>query len=345
MGTRLKTAIIVCIVSSIGAALLAAAYSGLVDGDKVYGAVTGAVIVAPIVVFEMFVMRGRVGAPLRHLPVWALMLVSACVWFASVLVGLLFISPAIFGLGSLPEWYLKSGFMQDVVFAFLVVAFINVAVRVHSLVGTRVLLNFLLGRYHRPLREQQVFMFVDFLDARGLSRRLGDLRAQTLIAAVFFDVDEPVREFGGETHRYIADEMVVTWPLARGIKAARCLECALEIDALLRANAEKYRVRYGEAPRLRMALHGGPVVVSEIGDERREIVYFGDTINTAARLRGLGKKIERNLVVSAALLEQMKLPEAARAEDMGTFELSGKAEGTRVFAVDAQGSVGRITPL
>jgi len=337
VGRRLRIAIIICVVASAGAALLAVAYSVLVGGDKLYGAVTGMVIVAPIVAFETFVMRGHVGASLRHLPLWALMLVSAGVWFVSILVGILFISPAIFDLGALPKWYLKTGFKQDVVFAFLVAVFINVAVRVHSLVGTRVLLNFLLGRYHRPLREEQVFMFVDFLDARGLSKRLGDVRAQSLIAAAFFDIDEPVREFGGETHRYIADELVVTWPLARGVKDARCVKCALRIGALIRANAEHYRRTYGEAPRLRIALHGGPIVVSEIGDERREIVYFGDTVNTTARLRGLAKKLQRSLVVSAALLARLQLPEDARAEDIGTFEFSGKAEATRVFAVHSDG--------
>jgi adenylate cyclase len=210
---------------------------------------------------------------------------------------------------------------------------VNFSVRIHSLVGTRVLLNFLLGRYHRPLREQRVFMFVDFLGARALSDRLGDIRAQSLISAVFFDIDGTIGKFAGEIHRYVGDELVVTWPFQRGIRGARCVKCALEIIALLRNNAEHYRKAYGEAPRLRIALHGGPVVVSEIGDDRREIVYFGDTVNTAARLRGLAKKIQRELVISAALLEHTGLPDDVRAEDMGAFELSGKAQATRVYAV------------
>ena len=330
----MSTVIVVCIVAILGGAVLAVLYTALIDGDKVFGAVTGAAIAAPIVLFEMFVMRGHLGAPLRHLPLWGIALVSFGVWIASILAGILVIAPAIMGLEAYPEWYFKAGFKQDAVFALLLVVVVNFSIRIHSLIGTRVLLNFLLGRYHRPLREQQVFMFLDFLDARGMSRRLGDIRAQSLIAAVFFDIDEAVLEFGGETHRYIADELVVTWPLARGTKDTRCLNCALAIQALVRANAERYRKAYGEAPRLRMALHGGPIVVSEIGDDRREIVYFGDTINTTARLRGLAKKIGRGLVVSAELLDRMRLPDGARIEDMGSFELSGKAASTRVFAVE-----------
>lgn len=333
MSARMKTAIVVCIFATLGAVILAVAYTAVLDGDLLFGAVTGGAIAAPIVAFEVFVMRGRLGAPLRHLPPWAVILVSFGIWSASILVGMLLVGPAIMGLDDYPEWYYRTGFKQDAVFALLLVVFVNFAMRVHSLIGTRVLMNFLLGRYHRPIREEQVFMFVDFLDARGMSRRLGDVRAQSLIATVLFDLDEAVLELDGETHRYIADELVVTWPLDRGTQDARCVACALRIVALLERNAARYRDDYGEAPRLRIGLHGGPVVVSEIGDERREIVYFGDTVNTAARLRGLAKRIGRSVVVSAELLGRMSLPVGARAEDLGAFELSGKAEPTRVYAV------------
>ncbi|GMQ95970.1 MAG: adenylate/guanylate cyclase domain-containing protein [Gammaproteobacteria bacterium] len=337
-GTLIKprpttTAIIVCVAASLAAALLGLAYAALIGADKTFGAVAGAATALPIVAFEVFVVQARAGEPLRHLPLWGLTLISTAVWVLSIVAGILIITPVILSIEAYPVWYDDSTFLQDATFSLVVVLFINFSVRIHGLVGTRVLLNFLLGRYHRPLREQQVFMFVDFLDARGLSIRLGDLRAQSLIAAVFFDIDAPIEEFGGEIHRYIGDELVVTWPFRRAVDDARCARCALEIGALLRAKSEHYRNMYGEAPRLRIALHGGPVVVSEIGDDRREIVYFGDTINTTARLRGLAKKIQRTLVISAALLERMRLPDGVRAEDMGEHGLSGKAQATRVYAL------------
>ena len=336
MKSRSSTAIIICVVAGIASALLGLAYAALVGGDETFGAVAGALIGVSIVAFEVFVVQARVGEPLRQLPLWVLTLISTAVWISSIVLAILVITPVILSVEVLPQWYLEGRFVQDATFFLVVALLINFSVRIHSLVGARVLLNFLLGRYHRPLREQQVFMFVDFLDARGLSNRLGDLRAQSLISAAFFDIDGPVREFGGEPHRYIADELVVTWPFGRGVRNARCLRCALGVASLLRANADLYRSTYGEAPRLRIALHGGPIVVSEIGDDRREIVYFGDTINTTARLRGLAKKIQRELVISAALLEHMPLPDGIRAEDMGAFALSGKAEETRVYAVHGQ---------
>jgi adenylate cyclase len=332
------TAVIALLAASAASALLGSAYAALIGASSTFGAVAGASIAAAIVAFEVFIVNGRIGQPLRRLPMWGMLLVSTVVWLLSIAAGILVITPVILNMDAYPESYGASNFIQDAVFFLVVMLLVNFSVRIHSLVGTRVLLNFLLGRYHRPLREQQVFMFIDFLGARALSNRLGDIRAQSLISAVFFDIDATIGKFGGEIHRYIGDELVVTWPFQRGTSGARCVKCALEIVALVGGNAEHYREAYGEAPHLRIALHGGPVVVSEIGDDRREIVYFGDTINTAARLRGLAKKIQRGLVISAALLESMALPDDVRAEDMGAFELSGKAQATRVYAVHGLGA-------
>lgn len=325
--------VVVCLAASLVSALFGLAYAAILGGDKTFGAVAGATIALPIVVFEVCIVHGRVGVGLRRMPLWGLTLISASVWVSTIAAGILVITPAILNVEKLPDWYVPSRFVQDVIVSLVIVLLINFSVRIVSLIGGRVLVNFLLGRYHRPLREQQVFMFVDFLDARGMSSRVGDLRAQSLISTVLFDIDASITEFGGETHRYFGDELVVTWPLRQATKDGRCVKCALQIVGQLHANADRYLDAYGEVPRVRIALHGGAVVASEIGDERREIVYFGDTINTAARLRGLAKQIQRNLVISAALLDQMRLPPGARAEDMGAFTLSGKAQPTHVYAV------------
>lgn len=325
--------VLICVSATAAFSLLAYAYSVLIGGSGAFAAIAGVVIAAPIVVFEMFVLQGRIGERLRRLPLWVVLVVSSIVWLLSIAGGILVITPALLDNRAFPQGYVQGQFLQDAVFAFIVALLVNFWVRIDTLVGGRVLLNFLLGRYYRPLRERQVFMFVDFLDARGLSSRLGDLQAQSLIAAVFFDIDAAIGDCGGEIHRYIGDELVVTWPYWRAAARGRCVRCAMAIGALVREKAEYYRETYGEAPRLRIALHGGPVVVSEIGDGRREIVYFGDTINTTARLRGLAKRIERELVISSALLEDIQLPDDVRTEEMGAFPLSGKAAQTRVYAL------------
>ena len=86
-------------------------------------------------------------------------------------------------------------------------------------------------------------------------------------------------------------------------------------------------------PQFRIGSHGGPVVASEVGDDKREIVYFGDTVNTAARLQSLCKEMERDFLISEDLLTVMTLPPDARAQYMGEVELRGKAKSLKVYAM------------
>ncbi len=75
------------------------------------------------------------------------------------------------------------------------------------MVGGRVLFNFLLGRYNRPLREERVFMFLDLAGSTPLAEKMGDLAIHSLIGRFFFDIARPIAEHQGETHRYIGDEV------------------------------------------------------------------------------------------------------------------------------------------
>ena len=68
-------------------------------------------------------------------------------------------------------------------------------------------------------------MFLDVADSTKLAEQLGDEQVQSLIGRFFFDIATPIAHYGGETHRYIGDEVVVTWTLARGQRQANCLEC------------------------------------------------------------------------------------------------------------------------
>ena len=43
---------------------------------------------------------------------------------------------------------------------------------------------------------------------------------------------------------------------------------------------------FGDAPWFCAGVHAGPIIVSECGDAKRQIPYFGDSMNVAARLCG-----------------------------------------------------------
>lgn len=283
--------------------------------------------------FELFWIQQPIGTWLRGLPLPAFLTISTLIW-SVIIAASLQIIPRLFGLEQLyGADYDATTFRQDMVVSLVVAFAFNAVLRIRSLVGGRVLTNFLLGRYHRPLREQRVFLFLDLADSTHLSEKLGDVHVQSLIRRFFFDIAQPIAEHGGETHRYIGDEIVVTWPYSVAISDARCVQCVFDIQSFITANASRYEGDFGVIPRFRVGMHGGSVVASEVGDEKREIVYFGDTVNTAARLQSLCKEKERDFLISSELLDSMTLPPSSEVQDMGEIELRGKSHPLRVYAL------------
>ena len=63
------------------------------------------------------------------------------------------------------------------------------------------------------------------------------------------------------------------------------LDCFFAVRDRIEDRGESYRYEFGSVPRFRAGLHAGPVVISECGDSRRQIAYFGDTMNVTARLQ------------------------------------------------------------
>src|SRR5262249_51717082 len=146
------------------------------------------------------------------------------------------------------------------------------------------LLALITGRYHRPRAEDRIVLFMDLRGSTELAERLGDERFHRFLNQVFFDLTDPILEAGGEIYRYVGDEVIVTWAVGRGAKDAACLVCWFDIVAALARRRDAYLRDYAAEPRLRAAIHAGPLIVGEMGDVKREIVMLGDTMNTASRI-------------------------------------------------------------
>jgi adenylate cyclase len=202
------------------------------------------------------------------------------------------------------------------------------------LVGSRVLFNIALGRYRNPVREARVLMFLDLAGSTSLAESMGELRVQGLLTRFFFDIDGAIVAHGGEVHAYVGDEVIVTWPLDDRISGGRCIDCFFAIADSVAEKADSYREEFGMVPNFRAGLHAGHVAISECGSSRRQLAYFGDTVNVTARLQEHCKEVGRNLLVSADLLRHMKLKPAFAVEPLGEVRLRGRATAIEVFAVE-----------
>ncbi len=206
--------------------------------------------------------------------------------------------------------------------AFALSVVIGAIFELTRLVGSRILLNFIIGRYRRPTREQRVLLFLDIVGSTSLAESMGELRMYQLLTQFFYDIDGAILAHGGEVHAYVGDEVIVTWRLA-----AKGSERIAE-------KADSYRREFGLVPNFRAGVHAGPVVISECGDSRRQIAYFGDTMNVAARLQEHCKHVGRALLVSADLLRLVRPSGDLVVEALGPTQLRGRAATVEVFAVE-----------
>ena len=149
------------------------------------------------------------------------------------------------------------------------------------------------------------------------------------------DLTRPIVAARGEIHRYIGDELIATWKLEEGIADGRCVAaCFAAIDQLAK-RAPDYRREFGAAVTVRAGPHCGPVVTGEMGTVRKEIVFLGDTVNTAARIQELCRETGDRVLASADLIDRLELPSGIAKRSLGDLRLRGKGADLALYALTA----------
>ena len=81
------------------------------------------------------------------------------------------------------------------------------------------------------------------------------------------------------------------------------------------------------------------MVAGEVGVDRRKIAYFGDTVNTTARLESLCRDMDTPILISAELLARIPaLPPDVRATNLGAHTLRGRDHPLAVLALTSGSS-------
>jgi len=74
-------------------------------------------------------------------------------------------------------------------------------------------------------------------------------------------------------------------------------------------------------------------VAAQCGDVKQDIVYFGDTINTAARIQAYCKEAGRDLLISGELMARMPASDKWIAEHLGAVHLRGRDAEIELLAL------------
>jgi len=200
-------------------------------------------------------------------------------------------------------------------------------------IGYGILLNFFTGKYHKPVEENRIFMFLDMRSSTTIAEQLGHIKYFQLLKEYYSDLSDAVIEHSGQVYQYVGDEMIISWTFKAGMAHNNCINCFFAMKEDLQKQAGKYEKKYGLLPTFKAGIHFGKVTTGEIGVVKKEIIFTGDVLNATARIQGLCNTFGVDLLLSSDLINELKLGPDYEVRSMGKKELRGKKEEVELYTV------------
>jgi adenylate cyclase len=193
------------------------------------------------------------------------------------------------------------------------------------------------------VREQNAaVLFADLVGFTHWSERHAPHEVIGLLREVHGRLEDEVFRNHGTLDKFIGDGLMATFgtPDPGRRDAINALTCLKAIADDFAAWNERRATR-GKAPiQISVGLHYGPVVVGNIGTDRRlEFAVVGDTVNVASRLEALTREIGSAAAISRAAAEAAREEDAAEADQLlvdfaprGEVTLRGRNEPVAILA-------------
>ena len=218
------------------------------------------------------------------------------------------------------EFLFKGDYVVILLYAVVLSSTLSFWFGMQRKVDGKVLWNMVSGKYVQPKEEERIFMFLDMKDSTKIAEQLGEMRYFEFVNDFFADITPAILKTRGHIYRYVGDEIVVTWPVARNTKYERSIKTHFLARNELRRQKEKYLARYNIIPSFKTAFHSGRVVVGEIGDVKSQFVFHGDVMYITGLIEKQCNKLNKSLLVSSTLMDKVAMPKLYKVEHCGPLE-------------------------
>ncbi len=212
----------------------------------------------------------------------------------------------------------------------IVFSFIKIA---NEKFGKGIFLKMLLGKYKKPQEEKRIFMFLDLKSSTTIAETLGHFQYSQLIQDCFYDLNDIVPKHAAEIYQYVGDEAVLSWPYKRGLADNNCVALFFEFQNLLKSRTGYYKEKYGLVPEFKAGLHGGKLMVAEVGVVKKELAFHGDVINTSARIQAECNKYNVPILISEKLKNDLQEDNSYATKHIGNVLLKGKHDALNIFTL------------
>lgn len=275
----------------------------------------------------------------RNIPVYLDVLISTAIMILTILFWVSVVLAAFYAKYAGGLWsYLgllynspgmAMGLSYGIAFSFV----LNFFFSVEEIVGSGNMASLFFGTYSRPREEERIFMFLDLKSSTTLAEKLGNKAFLNLLNDFFFTASEGISKTNGTIYKYVGDEVIVTWPLEKGIHKAQALKCFFLIDEGIKHRHSEFERKYGIIPDFKAGMHCGTVITGELGYKKKEITYMGDVLNTTARIEAECNPLQERLLISEHLKSLLPKNEPFSFKDKGEAILRGKHAKLRLFSV------------
>lgn len=192
--------------------------------------------------------------------------------------------------------------------------------------------SMLSGEYHVPKIENRIFIFLDINESTSIAEQLGHEKYFRMLRNFFNDLTLPVMTNEGEIYQYVGDEIVISW-LNTPENKIKSLKFIRNTFYLMERLSARYQKRYGKQPKFKAGVHAGEVTAGFIGVIKKDLVYSGDTMNTAARIRSMCNELDESFILSEDFMAEFATPHGYEISKIGTMELRGRSEPVKLFAL------------
>ena len=196
--------------------------------------------------------------------------------------------------------------------------------QVNDKFGPGILIKFLAGKYHQPKKEERIFMFMDMRSSTTIAEKIGNEKYFNLLNDLFSDITNTILNHEGEIYQYIGDEIVISWSIKKGTRKANCIRCFLQIQEKLAELKPFYEKKYKVMPAFKAGIHYGAVMAGEVGVIKKDIIYSGDVLNTAARIQEQCNLYGVDNLISKETFDLISDREGYQLIPLGSIELRGK---------------------
>lgn len=218
--------------------------------------------------------------------------------------------------------------------------YIGVCVIVYSLItivfekfGKGEFFNMLFGRYRQPQETKRIFMFLDLTSSTTIAVQLGHYRYSQFIQDFFYDLNEVAAHYEAEIYQYIGDEAVLSWPYKKGVSKNNCVHLFFAFKKRIASKSNFYLKKYGVIPEFKAGIHGGTLMVAEVGVEKKELAYHGGVINTAARIQAQCNVYKVPFLITESLLNNLDIYGDFIPSEMNKTPLKGIEKPVQLYTL------------